>query len=241
MVMVLCEVSDIAALWAANRLRARDVPVDIVTAPVLGSALRWEHRLSADGEASVTIDLGDGRTVSNGSPGGVLNRLSFVPTERLDRVGGADRDYAVQEMNALFLSWLNAMPGPLVNRPSPQGLGGAWRHRSSWIALAGAAGLPTAPYRQSSADDPAEQWSPQPPAPVTVFAVGERAVAPAGTPQPLQEGCLRLAKAAGEVLLGVDFAFGADGQLAVVNASAVPDLSRGGEPLIDALKQVLTP
>jgi hypothetical protein len=239
--MVLCEVTDLAALWAANRLRARDIPVDIVTAAVLGSALRWEHRLSSDGEASVTIDLGDGRTVSNASAGGVLNRLSFVPTERLDRVGGADRDYAVQEMNALFLSWLNTLPGPVVNRATPQGLGGAWRHRSSWIAMAGAAGLPTAPYRQSSADDPAEQWSPRPPAAVTVFAVGERVVAPPGTAQALQDGCLRLAKAANEVLLGVDFAAGADGQLALVDASAVPDLTRGGEELIDALREVLAP
>src|SRR5262249_21600287 len=117
----------------------------------------------------------------------------------------------------------------------------AWRHRSSWIAMAGEAGLPTAPYRQSSADDPAAHWTPQPVAPITVFAVGERAVAPPGTPQELQDGCLRLAKAAGEVLLGVDFTPGADGQLAVVDASAVPDLTRGGEPLIDALKEVLAP
>jgi hypothetical protein len=237
--MVLCEVADIAAIWAADRLRARGVAVDIVTASVLGSAVRWEHRVTCDGEASITVDLGDGRTVSNATAVGVLNRLSYVPTERLDRIAGADRDYAVQEMNALFLSWLNAMPGPVVNRASPQGLGGAWRHRSSWIAMAGKAGLTTAPYRQSSADDSAAQWLPPPSSAVTVFVVGARVVAPPGTPQSLQEGCLRLARTAGETLLSIDLAPGADGQLAVVDASTVPDLIRGGEPLIDALRKVL--
>src|SRR5205807_5207597 len=121
---------------------------------VLGSALRWEHRVTSAGDASFAIDLGDGRTLSSAQRVGVLNRLSFVPTERLDRVAGADRDYAVQEMNALFLSWLHALPGPVVNRATPQGLGGNWRHRSAWTALASEVGLSAAPYRQSCADDP---------------------------------------------------------------------------------------
>ena len=120
--LVLCEVADLSALWAAGRLQARGVPVDIVTASVLGSALSWEHLLSKDGDASVAIDLGDGRTITNRDPVGVLNRLAFAPTDRLDKVGGTDRDYAVQELNALFLSWLNAMPGPECPDPVP----GTW-------------------------------------------------------------------------------------------------------------------
>ena len=80
--LVLCEVADLSALWAAGRLQARGVPVDIVTASVLGSALRWDHRLSKDGDASVAIDLGDGRTITNRDNVGVLNRLAFAPTDR---------------------------------------------------------------------------------------------------------------------------------------------------------------
>lgn len=240
MVLVFCEIADLSALWVANRLRARGVIVDVISAAALGSALRWEHRLTSAGEASVVLDLGDGRTLSSFQPVGVLNRLTYVPAERLDRVAGPDRDYAVQEMNALFLSWLNALPGPVVNRASPQGLGGAWRHRSSWIALAGEVGLPTARYRQSCADDPVAEWS-APPTLVTLFAVGERVVAPPGTSPELKAGCLRLAKAARETLLGIDMAPGEGSRLQVVNASAVPDLMRGGEPVVDALREVLAP
>lgn len=239
MVLVFCEITDLAALWVADRLQARGVAVDVVSAPALGSALCWEHRLASTGEASVTIDLGDGRTLSSAEPVGVLNRLSFVPTGRLDRVAGPDRSYAVQEMNALFLSWLNALPGPVVNRASPQGLGGAWRHRSSWIALAGEVGLPAARYCQSCADDPVAEWLAPPPSLVTIFVVGERVVAPPGTSCELQAGCLRLAKAARETLLGIDMAPGEGGSLAVVNASTVPDLMRGGEAIVDALSEVL--
>lgn len=240
--LVFCEVADLSALWAAGRLQARGVLVDIVTAPVLGSALRWDHRLSKDGEASVAIDLGDGRTITSSNPVGVLNRLAFVPTERLDKVGGADRDYAVQELNALFLSWLNAMSGPVVNRATPQGLGGAWRNRSAWLARAAAAGLPTRPFRQSSDDDPmAELKRPPPPALATAFVVGSRVVAPMIPLGALEAGCRRLVEAGRETLLGVDLAPGAGGRLEVVNISATPDLMRGGEPLIDALAEVLTP
>jgi hypothetical protein len=239
LVLVFCEIADLAALWVADRLKKRGVAVDIVSAPVLGSAMRWEHRLTSGGEATITVDLGDGRTLSNSTPVSVLNRLSFVPTGRLDTVAGPDREYAVQEMNALFLSWLNALPGPVVNRPTPQGLGGAWRHRSSWIALAGEVGLATVRYRQSCNDDPAAEWSATQQSLVTIFAVGDRVVAPPRTSSDVQAGCLRLARAARETLLGVDMAPDESGGLVVVNASTVPDLMRGGEPIIDALSEVL--
>src|SRR5262249_8268648 len=136
MILVLCEIEDFAGLWAARRLAARGLPVEIVSAPVLSCALRWDHRIDNSGVASVAIELGDGRKVCSRDRIAVLNRLSFVPTARLTQVAGVDRDYAVQEMNALFISWLHALPGPMVNRPSPQGLCGSWRHRSVWAAMA---------------------------------------------------------------------------------------------------------
>src|SRR5205809_566779 len=102
-VLVFCEVDDLSALWAATCLKRRGIHVGLVTGPALGSALRWEHRLSSGGEASVEIELGDGRKVSSANPVGVLNRIPFAPVERIHLVAGADRDYAVQEFNALFL------------------------------------------------------------------------------------------------------------------------------------------
>jgi hypothetical protein len=240
MIWVFCDTTDLPALWAAGRLRARGLAVEIATAPVLEAALSWRHPLSADGEAAISITLADGRRIDSRTPVPVLNRLTHVPRLRVDAVGGADRDYAAQEMGAFFLSWLEALPGPVVNRASPQGLGGRWRRRSAWLLAAAQAGLPAAPYRQSHASDPDASWmiAPQP-GTVTVFAVGEVAVGPPGLPATILDGCVRLAKASAETLLGVDLAPGPDGRLAVIGASPNPDLRLGGEPLIDALVTVL--
>lgn len=242
MIYVLCDLVDRPALWAADRLRRRGRRVEVVTAQVLECALRWRHALSPAGEATVTIDLADGRTISSAAPAGVLNRLSHGPRARVDRVGGEDRDYAAQEMNALFLSVLEAMPGPMVNAPTAQGLCGRWRHPSAWAVLAAQAGLPTAPYRQSDRTDPDQAWmAPRPPGAVTVFAVAGRAVAPPSVPYAIQQGCLRLAQRTGEALLGVDLGPGPDGGWRMAGASPAPDLMQGGEPLIDALDLALTP
>ena len=240
MILVFCDTFDLPALWAAGRLTARGIAVDVVTAQVLESALQWRHTIAADGDAHVAIELADGRRISSDSPAAVLNRLSQVPRTRVDHVGGDDRDYAAQEMGALFLSWLEAMPGPLVNRPTPQGLSGRWRHPSQWAVLAARAGLAVAPYRQSHETDPDRAWLSDPrPDAVAVFAVSETAIAPAAIPEPVRQGCLRLAQEAGEALLGIDLVPGRDGAWLMVGASPNPDLMRGGEPLIDALARLL--
>jgi hypothetical protein len=242
LILVLCEIDDRPALWAADRLKARGLEVEIVTAPVLGCALRWEHRLSRTGEASVDVELADGRTISSRRPAAVLNRLSFVPTQRLNAVGGADRDYAVQEFNSFFMSWLHALPGPVINRPTPQGLGGNWRHRSVWAALAGEVGIPAVPYRQTCADDPDSGWfAPSSPLTTTVFVIGKTVVAPPIVGADLRAGCLRLAKTARETLLGVELVPGQNHSFQLMTASPVPDLTHGGEPLIDALAERLVP
>jgi hypothetical protein len=242
MIYVFCDTADLPALWAAGRLRARGLTVEIVSAQVLEAALTWRHRVSADGVAGVTIELADGRRISSEAAAAVLNRVSHVPRSRVDRVGGEDRDYAVQEMNALFLSWLEALPGLVVNPATPQGLCGRWRHPSEWALLAAKAGLASAPYRQSDETDPDRACLMAPvPGAVSVFAVGEAAVGPPQVPTGVREACVRLARAAGEVLLGVDLLPGVDGVWRLAGASPTPDLMRGGEPLIDALAALLEP
>jgi hypothetical protein len=240
LVLVLCEESDLAALWAASRLQARGLTVEIVTGADLAAAERWEHRV---GRSGVTLDLtlAGGRRLSSAEVKGGLNRLSFLPSAWVQRIGGAYRDYAIQEMHALYLSWLHALPGPLLNRPPPQGLCGNWRHPSAWAALAARVGLPVAPYRQSSDDDPAELWQPVkvPPA-ATGFVVGQRVIAPSEVPAHWHEACRCLARVAGATLLGIDFAPGAQDGWEFSGASVMPDLVRGGEPLTDALAEAFT-
>ncbi len=237
MVLVLCELHDTAALWAVGRLQERGISVDLVTAPALGSARRWDHRVDAFG-ASIEITLGDGRRISSSEPTGVLNRLTYVPTERLARIAGTDRGYAIQEMNAFFMSWLQTMPGPMLNRPTPQGLGGAWRHPSIWAVLATQAGLPTASWRQSSADMVDVAWQTRPGS-GTMFVVQDQVVGTFGLPHYLFEPCQTLAKLADTALLGIDFAMRDDAVWEVTGASPLPDLTRGGDALADTLASAL--
>ena len=96
--------------------------------------IRWDHRIGRSGIV-LELDLADGRRFSRKDSTGVLNRLSYLPSAWVQRVGGPDRDYALQEMYAFFLSWLHSLPGPLLNPPVPQGLCGNWRHPSAWTFL----------------------------------------------------------------------------------------------------------
>lgn len=246
MVLVLCEPADLPALWAADRLQRRGLAVSIVTGSGVTNAIRWEHRLATDGTPSGDLHLANGCVLSGTEPCGVLNRLTTAPVDRLRAVGGADSDYAVQEMSALFISWLASLPGPMVNRPSTQGLAGHWRHPAAWAVLAARAGLATPVYRRPDDQSPEDaaipllyrsnghqprQWLPP------VFVVGDDVVSSRPVPPEVADGCRRLAELSGDTLLGCDFT--ANWEL--VNASATPDLRSGGEPLADALASALAP
>src|SRR3954469_23479115 len=232
-VWVLCDVTDVSALWAVGKLQERGIRIELATAPALGAAAtRWEHRI-VDGKAHVEVTLPDGRVISSAEPVGVLNRLTGVPMERLARIGGADYDYAMQEATALYVSWLHALPGPVLNPPAPQGLSGTWRHTSVWAALATQAGLAGAPCAMSSDDDPASAWLPRSGG-ASVIVVGTQAVAPPGLDAEIVEGCIRLASAAQTPLLGIELAGdGTANGWSVASASPFPDLARGGDRLAD--------
>lgn len=241
MIVVLCEEQDPDALWAAAALRRHRSDVEVVTGDALADA-RWEHRVGRSG-ARLRLRLPNGRRVNGSRSIGVLNRLCGVPAAWMRRVGGPDRDYALQEMYAFYLSWLHCLRGPMMNAPTPQGLCGNWRHPSVWLALAGTAGLPTSVYRQTSGDDPEAVWKRRDPsAPAkTVFVVNQRVIAFDGFPKSLHEACIRLARAAGCRLLGIDFDTDAAGASRFVSASVMPSLIRGGEPLAETLAEELAP
>lgn len=226
--LVLCEAGDLAALRARRGLLARGLaPVEVVTAGVLACALAWEHRVGTWG-ASVRITLAGGRVLDGASVRGTLNRLVAAPTAHLVRATPADREYARQEVGALFLSWLESLPGPVVNRPSPQGLCGPLLHRSEWAALAAHAGLPAVPYVEAGGEPVPEPWA------TTAIVAGE---AFAGPPE-VAEGCRRLAALAGCALLGVGLSLTAEGW-ALAGATPLPDLAAGGEAVLDALAVLL--
>ena len=57
-------------------------------------------------------------------------------TDLIGQAVTSDREYALSEMQAFYLSWLSAIPGQVVNRPTPQGLSGHWHHISEWALSA---------------------------------------------------------------------------------------------------------
>jgi hypothetical protein len=244
MYLVLGPPDDPSALWAYQGLEARGLePLEWVSSEMLVGAERWEHRLGAQG-VSLEVTLADGRTIHSDAIRGVFNRLKSVPTEGLLSAHPADHDYAAQELAAFFLSWLNALPPPVLNRPTPEGLSGAWRHRPEWMYLAQRAGLPTSRYRQSNraAPDPSGGYGrlvpPSTPA-ETVLVLADHVI---GTPlsPDLQNGCRRLARLAHTALLGIEFAAGPPGcPWTFAGATPVPDLRLGGKALLDALAAVL--
>jgi hypothetical protein len=237
--LVLCDANDASAILAYQALRARGIePLELVVADALSLAEEWEHRIEGDA-ASVRCRLGDGRSFDSGALRGVLNRLYTAPTAHWRAAAKADQEYVQQELIAFFLSWLNLLPCPVINRPTPQGLCGQWRSESEWVWLAQGAGLPVASYRQSSYDRIDEMKGEKrlliPGVPTkTVIVVGD-AVTGVSVPDEVSAACRRLAKTAGVELLGVDFLHGAAGEWTFAGANPMPDLRHGGPALIDAL------
>jgi hypothetical protein len=244
--LVLCEPYDSEAHWAAEGLRARGLaPLEVVTGHDLVGAARWVHRLGA-GEASVEIALGDGRTIDSRRVRGAFNRL-FAPSPwHVTLLRAEDREYATQEWAALYLSWLYALPGQVINRATPHGLSGQWRHNSEWLWLAAQAGLPTLPLtlRWQPVADPGSDWLTPlvpPGTPTRLEFVVDGWPLDGSLPAAVAEGCRRLAALAGLRLLGVELAATQASPWTFVGAQVCPPLQAGGAPLLDALAHALAP
>jgi hypothetical protein len=238
--LLLCGINDLSALWAVRGLKARGLtPFEIITVEALVYCRRFVHRITTV-QSSVTIELTDGHVICSKDIRGTLNQIQLLPFEHLSNANSIDRKYAEQELYALFLSWLYSLPGPLLNKPTPQGLSGTWRHLSEWVWLASQAGLPIIPYYQSEASAI--------PLPDTLPHVNTRSIIVLndkcfGTTAPLsvQEGCVRLAQLSATSILGVDFQVTKSGTWIFINATPHPDLRLGGEALLDKLSKVLQP
>jgi hypothetical protein len=228
--LVLCPSQDTSALWAYQGLINYLNNVELVSAELLSYSLHWEHRLGQQ-ESCTKIRLADGRTLYSDQINGVLNRIPYISTRHLQYASASDRDYAIQELTAFFISWLNALPCRVLNRSTAQGLAGAWRHQSEWVWLAMQAGLSTPVYRQSSQANQAANVYGQsefsPATASTVIVVGDRFCG-ASAPASVLEGCWRLAQMIKTPLLGVEF--GPNWQFKA--ASPLPDLRLGQQAFL---------
>jgi hypothetical protein len=242
--LVLCDANDISAKWAYNALAGSGLaPLRLITADELSVATYWEHRILGD-RTTLRFKLANGIDVRGEQLRGVLNRLYEVPIAHWRFARKADQEYVEQELIAFYLSWLHALPCPVINRPTPQGLSGRWRHESEWVWIALRAGLAVEPYRQSVLDRIDEgkgekRLAPSGASIKTVLTMGDIT---SGVPAPplVEAGCKRLAELAGTELLGVDFMTGGPVPWTFVGANPLPDLMLGGPALIRALLERLT-
>jgi hypothetical protein len=240
--LVLCDSTDAPARWALEGLRRSGLePVELVTSDDLAHA-RWVHSVGPRG-ARVELQLCDGRAFRGDSVRGALNRLVSPPQGSLLLIHPSDRSYVAQELMAFFMSWLQALAGPVLNRPTPESLCGRVRSLAEWLWLAGRAGLPTPSYRLSSEDSPAQPSlhvrMPDPaPDLRTLLVVGDRVVG-APAPAAISEGCRRLGTLARTALLGLEFSVDPRGGWRIAGATCLPDLRLGGQALLDALARSL--
>lgn len=235
MYLVLCADGDRSARWAFEGLRKRGIaPLELVTSEELAYGRLWEHRVGKQ-TPSVKIVLSDGRVVSSDAVSGVLNRLLSAPKSLVDFGQEGDRDYAYQELTSFYLSWLETLPGEVINRPEPQGFCGRWRHISEWAMLAQQAGLPAPPYRQCADDDPAAGYRSLAPegAKTEQVIVLKGKLFGAALKQDMAEACVRFARLAQSDLLGIELF-----EKQFASATPYPDLTVGGEQMISYLSKI---
>ena len=149
----------------------------------------WRHFVDVPG-AEDTVPV-DGGRLGVRSITGVLTRTPWVTAAELPQIASPDRDYVSAELSALLLSWLNALPCRVVNRPMPGSLGGVPWRTMQWRAAARLAGL-----RVGDTQRPKMTRT-------NLIVVGNRCF---GTMAPeLESGSIRLARIAGADLLGIAF------------------------------------
>lgn len=237
---ILCASHDHAAIWAWDGLRSRGLkPVELVTAECLAFSPAWDHRVGSDG-AHVKIALQDGRVVCSSQICGVLNRLTAPSPDLIAHAIPTDSEYATCELQAFYLSWLNSLSGVVINRPSPLGLSGGWRHTSEWAIRAARAGLRVASYRQSARDAADRGYFPLTPegvTPATVIVLRDK-VFGAVMPEAINAACIRMARAENVEMFGIDLYQGAEGEWMFGYATPTPNLLIGGEPLLDYMAEL---
>ncbi len=251
--LVLASEFDDCARWVADGLATiGNEPVQFVTDSDLAGAT-WSHHIgnghignghvgNGHGSVATRVDLADGRTIDSADIRATFNRLTWVPPVLVEPLVADDRQYGLQELSALVISWLASLPAPTINPPDTRGLSGAWRSAAEWAVLAGEAGLATAPVVFDSAAEPAggNGWyamGPYGPFVEDVIVVGGAVFSEADLPPSAVDAYRRLAASSSTPVLGV--AFAGDGSGAVAGITPLPDLRAGSDAAIDAVAEAL--
>jgi hypothetical protein len=235
MIVVLASAHDskarsLVAAWAPADARLC-TPADLSTPG-------WRHRVGEPNEATAVIG---GEPVPATAITGVLTRLPAVAANELAHIAAADRDYVACEMTAFLISFLAALPCPMLNRPSASALSGpSWR-QEQWLRAAVRCGIPVLPrsrairlgHGSTGLDAPAERAVE---AAIEVTVIGDRVFG--ASEALLADWACALAAAGGVGVLGLGFARRASGGHALAWADPAPELL--SRDRLDAARDFLT-
>jgi hypothetical protein len=210
----------LVARWAADDAR-------LLTCDDLSEA-GWSYAPSDPAASTAVVG---GRPVAVTDMAGVLTRLLGVSADMLPHIDPADRTYVATEMHAFLVAWLDALPCPVLNRPSPDCLMGPYWRREKWVQRAAQLGIPVVPVQRSTRSSCTSAPTPTTVKDgVTVTVVGRRAVG--SVDHTLARQARDLAMAAGVELLGVRFD-GPEPGSRFLDATLWPDIT--DEDVADAL------
>ena len=224
MILVIAEPGDAAALWLSERMRLR-ADVGVVTPTQLVCSRSIIHRMSDAGAAS-RIALVSGPVIDSQHLTGVVNRLSEPPTAHFTHATPADRDYAGQELYAFLLGWLASLSCPVINRPTPSSLAGAWHGPIETEHFAAHCELPL--YRGAPA-----------PSVTSLFVLRGQMIGPILNARQ-RDALLQFAKLWGADLIQIDVT-ASNGRHELVRAASFADYRLGGDGLVRAVMRVFAP
>jgi len=232
MIVVLCHPDDAPAVWLGRALVEEGAQARCVTIEEIVYAPRIIHRFGGEADGSI-VTSATGSKIDVGKLSGIVNRVRFVPSEHLRLVAEADRGYAMEELWAFLLAWLDAAPCPVLNAARPACLGGDRLHPLRLRSIAAMAGLPVN-RRGLSSDQPDVHWLPEATVAFSLIIFGDRIFGPLVS-KDTQDAARRFARLSGFDLVQIDFALGPSDRPSFVDASGHPDFRLGGRALSRAL------
>ena len=143
--LLLTEPLDTSADWLVVALAQRTGErVLHLTSEDLHTATITAHD-TTDHDGWLRLRTLDGRSFDSRAVRGVINRLQALPPGLASRLQLTHQDRMVRTFASPVLRWLNECEGPVLNRPTANGLSGDYRTREDWMAMADRIGFMSAP------------------------------------------------------------------------------------------------
>lgn len=142
-ILILAHANDLFAHYVADTIKRCFSPeaIRLILAEDLVYAVHWMHEINNE-TINTRIDFADGSCWETGDTGVIFNRLKNCSVPLFSHAEIDDRNYAMMETTALWLSWLKSFTCPIVNPIQPASFGNSPRSDLQWAALINKVGLP---------------------------------------------------------------------------------------------------